>query len=126
MGKEEMEMEMEMDGNYTPEEREFIRNFHAEYEAAEEPVADEDKLAPYGHDYKMFAGEGSMNIEWNAAMGMVDSWDLPPIEDFDPMVTCVVVVFIVAVCCCCRDYRFRRRRVVAVCAGCTAAVRPFV
>ncbi|CAM9322951.1 unnamed protein product [Pylaiella littoralis] len=84
--KMEMEMEMEMDGGYTPEEREFIRNFHAENEAAEEP-ADEDELEPYSHDYKMYAGEeGSMNIEWDAAMGMFDSWDLPPIEDFDPMV----------------------------------------
>lgn len=95
--EEGIDIEKELEGNYTPEERDFIRNFHEDYEAAEEP-APEDKLAPYEHDYKMYAGEGSTNVEWNAAMGVVDSWDLPPIEDFDPMVRvlfCAVVVVVV-------------------------------
>ena len=73
---------------YTPEEREFVHNFLAEYEAAEEPQPDEDELAVYSNDYKMYAegGAESHNIEWDAAMGKVDSWNLLPFEDFDPRV----------------------------------------
>lgn len=80
--------EAEIEGNYTPEEREFIRNFYAEYEAAEDPKPDEDERAVYDSGYKMYSGgeEPSLNIEWDAAMGKTDYWNLPPYEEFDPKV----------------------------------------
>lgn len=85
--------EDEIERNYTPEEREFVDNFCAEYKAAEEPQPDEDDLAVYSNDYKMYAevegeegGGESLNIEWDAAMGKTDHWNLPPFEEFDPKV----------------------------------------
>ena len=80
--------EEEVERNYTPKEREFVDSFLVEFEAADEPQADEDDLAVYSNDYKMYAGGGaeSLNIEWDAAMGKADHWDLPPFEDFDPKV----------------------------------------
>ncbi|CAM9139541.1 unnamed protein product [Ectocarpus sp. 4 AP-2014] len=81
------EMELEVEKNYTPEEREFVENFYAEYEAAEEPERDEEELAVYDHGYKMYAGEGgAIESEWDAAIGKGEIWDLPPYEDFDPKV----------------------------------------
>lgn len=81
--------EEEIERNYTPEEREFVESFLAEYEKPEEPKADEDELAVYSNDYKMYAEDGpeTHDIEWDAAMGKVDFWNLPPFEDFDPKVS---------------------------------------
>lgn len=47
--------EARIEENYTPEEREFVSNFYAEYNAAEEPRPDDDPLAVYSNDYKMYA-----------------------------------------------------------------------
>ncbi|CAM9524442.1 unnamed protein product [Ectocarpus sp. 8 AP-2014] len=85
--RQRSEKELEVEKSYTPEEREFVENFYAEYEAAEEPERDEDELAVYDHGYKMYAGEGgAMESEWDAAVGKGDIWDLLPYEDFDPKV----------------------------------------
>lgn len=84
---EAVDREAELEGNYTPEELEFIKKFYAEYEAAEEPQPGEAELDVYSHDYKMYAGEGgSLEIEWDAAVGKVDCWNLPSYEEFDPKV----------------------------------------
>ncbi|CAM9958977.1 unnamed protein product [Scytosiphon promiscuus] len=82
-----LDVEAELEGDYTPEERDFIRTFYEEYEAAEEPQPDEDERAVFSHDYKMYAGEGgTLDIEWDAAVGKVDTWNLPPREEYDPKV----------------------------------------
>ncbi|CBJ28562.1 expressed unknown protein [Ectocarpus siliculosus] len=85
--RQRSEKELEVEKNYTPEEREFVEFFFAEHEAAEEPERDEDELAVYDHGYKMYAGEGgAIESEWDAAVGKGDIWDLSPYEDFDPKV----------------------------------------